>query len=41
VSIGIEAPMVVEAVLRMSYGPLVTPLLRNLARVAARRDVAA
>jgi hypothetical protein len=41
VSIGIEAPMVVEAVLRMSYGPLITPLLRNLARVAARRDVAA
>ena len=37
VAVDIEAPPPVEAALAVTYGPLVAVLVRNLARVAARR----
>jgi len=36
VRMAITAPRLIEAGLRISYGPLIALLLRNLARVAAR-----
>ncbi len=36
VSISMTAPTPVELAVRAGYGPLITPLLRNLARVAAQ-----
>lgn len=40
VSVAIEAPLAIEALLRVSYGPLITLLLHNLTRVAARGNPA-
>lgn len=37
VAVDITAPAPVEAALRVTYGPLVQVLVRNLARTAARR----
>ena len=37
VAIDISAPAAVEAALRLTYGPLVAVLLRNLGRAATRR----
>jgi Polyketide cyclase / dehydrase and lipid transport len=36
IAIDLEAPPPLEAILRVSYGPLVALLVRNLARVAER-----
>jgi hypothetical protein len=41
VSIVLNAPFPIEALLRVSYGPLITVLLPNLTRVAAQRDAIA
>lgn len=38
VAVDITAPAPVEAVVRLTYGPLVALLVRNLARVAAAED---
>jgi hypothetical protein len=41
VALDLTAPPSLEAVLRRTYGPLISLLLRNLARVAAREHAAA